>query len=547
MVTGGKRTDIGADAGSVDTALVARRSARWILLGIVVLGAALRFYRLGFQSYWVDELLTIGAAEVDGTFGLRAFFENVQGPFHALIVHLVSRVSASESALRSISALAGVAAIPVCYLLAKDLLDRRSALITALLVAVSPFAVWYSQEVRNYSLLILLSTAATLFVVRAVAGRRATWVWYVVSVVLAVYCNLSALFLVAAHALFAAWRLSGERRRMAGAAIAFVMVAALASPFAWSVAGWAQREDVAEMVRFAPGSEAGELRRGETTFSPMAFPYALFAMGYGHSLGPGLRELHEAPPVQGLLRHAPVVISAGVVFGLALVFGLRRLARDRRALGLVLLVVSTPAVASAALALANVKPINARYLAVAFPIVCVMAAAGVTSLRRARGALLCGALVVFCGVSLWGYYVSPSYWKADVRAAARHIESREREGDVVLVPVVRDVFNFYYRGEARRFVIFRGQAGSRDEIARRIADGAAGADRLWFVEARLWFVDPERVIPSYLDESYERLDAAAFPGVSVALYELRSGAEGVDGGVAIDGHSARLTETQAGS
>ena len=90
----------------------------------------------------------------------------------------------------------------------------------------------------------------------------------------------------------------------------------------------------------------------------------------------------------------------------------------------------------------------------------------------------------------------------------------------MLVPVVRDVFNFYYGGASERFVVFRGQAGTDEEIERRIAGGAGDAERLWFVDARLWFVDPDRRIPAYLDARYERLESAAFPGVSVALYSL---------------------------
>ena len=435
-------------------------------------------------------------------------------------MHVISRASTSEQFLRSISALAGLAAIRVCYLLGRELFDRRVGYVTALLVAVSPFAVWYSQEVRNYSLLILFSAAATLFVYRAVEGRRRVWASYAAFIVLAVYCNLSALFLAGAHALYAAWRLRRDRGRFGRAVLAFAVVAVLVSPFAWGLTRWAHSEDVVGQARFAPRAEAGDLVRGETTFSPLAVPYSLFAMGYGYSLGPGTRELHEGPPADALRRHASLVLPAGLVLAAALLLGVRRAVNSPEVLRLTLLVVLVPVGASVALAAANMKPMNARYIAVLFPILLVLVAAGVTSLRRAPGVLLCGAVVVFCGVSLWGYYHSPAYWKADVRAAARYIETREERGDAVLVPVVRDVFNFYYGGASERFVVFRGQAGTDEEIERRIAGGAGDAERLWFVDARLWFVDPDRRIPAYLDARYERLESAAFPGVSVALYSL---------------------------
>ena len=58
-----------------------------------------------------------------------------------------------EVALRSISPLAGVAVVPIAYLCARELLDRRAGLIAAALVAVNPFMIWYSQEARAYMLL----------------------------------------------------------------------------------------------------------------------------------------------------------------------------------------------------------------------------------------------------------------------------------------------------------------------------------------------------------------------------------------------------------
>lgn len=521
--------DIGAQTGQTRRSFTggSRTSpAFWILLLLVLAGAVLRLYRLGAQSYWVDELLTIGAAEVGGRLGAREFFTNIQGPFHALIVHLVSRASTSEFALRVPSALAGVAAIPALYHLGKELFDRRVGCVAALLATVSPFAVWYSQEVRSYSLLMLLSAASTYFLYRAVSGERRSWVPYAATIVLGIYCSLTAVFLAAGHGLYALWHLRRRRGGLSRALLVFAVVIALVSPLSWGMTRWAQKDDPAGNARFAPQSEAADLLRGETTFSPLALPYSIFVLGYGYSLGPGMRELHESPPEEGFRRHAALVVPAGLILATALALGLVRTARRRGLLGLTLLAAAVPIGASVVLALANIKPTNARYIAVIFPIVIVTAAAGVSSVRRFFGGLLCAALVVFCGVALWGYYGSPAYWKADVRAAARYIEARERPGDVVLVPVVRDVFNFYYSGGSQRFVVYRGQAGSDQEVEARIRAGAAGAERLWFVDARLWSVDPGRRIPTYLDSRYRRLESVSFPGASLALYSLWESVEG---------------------
>ena len=69
--------------------------------------------------------------------------------------------------LRSLSALAGVATIPVAFLLGRELRGRRAGLIAAALVAVNPMLIWYSQEARAYALLVLFCALSLLYCVRA--------------------------------------------------------------------------------------------------------------------------------------------------------------------------------------------------------------------------------------------------------------------------------------------------------------------------------------------------------------------------------------------
>jgi 4-amino-4-deoxy-L-arabinose transferase-like glycosyltransferase len=63
---------------------------------------------------------------------------------------------------RSLSAVAGVVAIPVAYATGSKLISRRVGVIAAGLTACSPLLIWYSQEARSYSLLVALSTVSLL-------------------------------------------------------------------------------------------------------------------------------------------------------------------------------------------------------------------------------------------------------------------------------------------------------------------------------------------------------------------------------------------------
>ena len=498
------------------------RTLRVVLPLVVLLGALLRFYRLGGQSFWVDEILTLRAANIGESFGLRDAFSNIQGPFHAFFIHFVAKLSTSEVALRSLSAVAGTGTIPVVYLLGRDMAGRRAGLVAAVLLAVSPFAIWYSQEVRNYAFLIFLSAASTLVAWRIIVRGDRAWPLYVASVTLALYSNLSAAFLWLAHTIFGLGRLVRDRRlwKWAGACL---VIAVLFLPLFLGLTRWVEVDRVGERVVVAPFADEGELLRGATTFSPMAVPYAVFTMVYGFGLGPGAHELHVNSPLRAFSRHLWLVVPAGLVAAAAFLLGFRRLWAGGGAGRLVASVVVVPFAAAAVLALLNIKPFNVRYVAVMLPVVVVTLSAGVASLPARRGAWLWAAIVIFSLVSLRNYYYVPEYAREDIRGAARYVAENERPGDIVLVPVVRDVFAFYFEGQAEFFVLYKGQTKSAEAVLRVVEERTEGFDRLWFVGSRLWHMDPAGRTPSVLEGRYERLDTRRFAGATVTLYALDGG------------------------
>ncbi|MFH1690541.1 MAG: glycosyltransferase family 39 protein [Candidatus Eisenbacteria bacterium] len=498
---------------------VQARTLSVVLPLLVLLGAFLRFYRLGGQSLWVDEILTLKAANVGGTLALRDVLSNIQGPLHAVLVHFVARFSTSEPALRGLSALAGVATIPVVYLLGKDVAGRRVGLISATLIAVSPFAVWYSQEVRNYSFLILLSATSTLAAWRIIVTGGRAWGLYAASVTLALYSNLSAAFLWLAHTLFGLGRLARARRLMKWAATCLA-IALLFLPLLLGLIKWVEVDCVGERIVVAPLAENGELLRGATTFSPLAIPYSIFTMVYGYSLGPSARELHTGSPLGAFARHLWLVIPAGVMAAVGFILGFRRLWVEGSAGRLVAAVVVVSFLAAAVLALLNIKPFNVRYVAVMLPVIVVTMSAGVATLSVRRGAWLWAGVVLFSLLSLGRYYFVPEYSREDVRGAARYVAENERPGDIVLVPVVRDVFAFYYEGAADYFAVYRGQTASADRLRSVVEARAEGHERLWFVESRLWHMDEALRTPIVLGELYREVDRREFAGATVTLYDL---------------------------
>jgi uncharacterized membrane protein len=194
----------------------------------VLVAAAVRFATISSQSYWFDEAQAAHEMRLS-LGGLITFLvdHETNPPLYFLLGWLWTKVlGTGEAGLRSLSAIAGTAVIPIAYLCGRELVSRRAGLVAAGLAAVSPFMIWYSQEAREYMLLAALSGTSLFWFARALrshASRDLAW-WAVFSA-LAVLTHSFAGFLVAPEAL---WLLYAHRTRASATAVGAVALVQLA-------------------------------------------------------------------------------------------------------------------------------------------------------------------------------------------------------------------------------------------------------------------------------------------------------------------------------
>jgi mannosyltransferase len=182
----------------------------WIVAGLTALAALLRFATLGVQSYHHDEAITAGRV-LGGDFfdamNAVGFSESAPPLYYVLAWPWTQLTGTGEFGLRSLSALAGVATVPVTYLIGIELRGRAAGLMAAALVAVSPMLLWYSQEARAYALLVLLCALSLLYCVRALrAGRPRDMTLWGVASALALATHYFAIFPIGAEAILIASR-----------------------------------------------------------------------------------------------------------------------------------------------------------------------------------------------------------------------------------------------------------------------------------------------------------------------------------------------------
>ena len=177
-------------------------------VGLVMALATLsRFLGLGLPL-WFDEIATY-VNSMQGTLWqiMSSFVSNNDHPFYTFLAKLsTDALGFSEWSFRLPAALFGIAAVPATYWLAARLLSRREALAAALMIAVSYHAVWFSQNARGYTIMLVAALICTTTLHGALRARQLSVGWlapYSLMAALAAYTHLTMVLFVIGQALVA--------------------------------------------------------------------------------------------------------------------------------------------------------------------------------------------------------------------------------------------------------------------------------------------------------------------------------------------------------
>jgi uncharacterized membrane protein len=154
--------------------------SRWLqewsgILLISFLAIGLRLYQLGTESLWLDEIFSI-THTLNGQ-GLPP--TNLMRPVYYVLLKLWVLLGTNEAWMRSLAVVFGVGSVFLLYCLGCRFINKSTGLLAATLLALSPFALDQSQEVRMYPLGLFLSLAGTfvLFQILEQANTRILLCW----------------------------------------------------------------------------------------------------------------------------------------------------------------------------------------------------------------------------------------------------------------------------------------------------------------------------------------------------------------------------------
>lgn len=168
---------------------------------ILVLALGLRLFKAD-ASLWYDEIFTVVNFVRLPTAELVATFDSLNNHMlYSLLAQItVGLFGETPLALRLPAILFGVASIFIQWRICRRVTGPASALIVALLLALSYHHVWFSQNARGYTGLLFFTSAATLLFLKGLEKPDwKTWVGYGLTVAAAMYTHMSAGFFFVAH------------------------------------------------------------------------------------------------------------------------------------------------------------------------------------------------------------------------------------------------------------------------------------------------------------------------------------------------------------
>jgi mannosyltransferase len=475
----------------------------------------LRVITLDFQSLWRDEIDSRWLA--DGSYSklfLQVFSDGHNGPLYFILLKpWIELTGASEFALRFPSAAMGSLAVPVGYVLVRQLgQSRRVGVLMAILLATSPYLAWYAQEVKMYATLTVVIALAVIAYLKALTGgRQRWWLVFVAATSVSFYLHILSPLMLPVYGGIALIYWPETRRKWR----------------AWLVS-------------------MGCLTLPYLPLVIWQLPYLVNSYDSGHPFYP-LREqtyLLFKLYSSGLVHFIGLTGIVLTVFLLlvGLFFKTKRTRENAPAQSKQ----NTPSQAATdwqprlVLALWLMVPfftiyfISLRvpvfedryliYLTLPFYVLLAMGIALIRAHTRLLAALCLGLVLSINLLGIWQQQRTPI--KADFRAAGRYLAAQQYQPTTVMIqtPYLRKTFDYYY-GRPYRFVegLWTNHDKTEAEVHREMLHLTAGLSDLWLVvsEEDLW--DKRGLVRKWLDDNADQIDKAHFMRVDVYYYRFGAG------------------------
>jgi len=188
-----------------------------VLLLIIFLGGFLRIYDLGAESIYYDEASSILQAKQSLSEVIsQAINTQNSPPLYFIILHFQMLLfGTSEIAVRFPSAIFGILSLFFIYKIGCQLFNKKIGLLSSFLLAISSLHIDYSQDVRSYSLFVLMTLVSYyLFIQILKTNNKWFYVGLFIGNILLLYSHVFGLLLIISQIIYIAlfWRRYQQQR-----------------------------------------------------------------------------------------------------------------------------------------------------------------------------------------------------------------------------------------------------------------------------------------------------------------------------------------------
>ena len=209
------------------------RALKLLVLAGIMLAFLLRVYSLGDKNVWWDEGLAVWAVRKGLLETTLWTAGDVHPPLYFWLLWFWIRVAGeAEFPARYLTVIMAVLTVAAVFPLARKLAEPNAGALAVWLLALSPFHIWWSQEMRMYVPAAFFFTLSAYFALEASStDSLKPWAGLILACSAALYTLYSAVFLIPVCAIPIVLKAFNQRKILARLALALVAVALLWTPW----------------------------------------------------------------------------------------------------------------------------------------------------------------------------------------------------------------------------------------------------------------------------------------------------------------------------
>ncbi len=166
-------------------------AAPWIIVFLMLMATVFSFVFFQQQSLRLDEAQSIWQTSHSPLKVVEIIATDVHVPLYHIILHFWILIFGSDVSLaRFLSFIFFLISMPVAYAVARLCYDVKTSLFATTLFIISPFMNWYGNEIRMYSLFVLIVLLNQYFFLKIYKNPTASsWVGFALTAMLGIYTH----------------------------------------------------------------------------------------------------------------------------------------------------------------------------------------------------------------------------------------------------------------------------------------------------------------------------------------------------------------------